>query len=530
MKSSISLIILSFCFFSVYSQDPAIIWQNTIGGSAGDFSISLEPTADGGYIVGGYSTSNISGDKTENSNGGTDIWIVKLDSEGAILWQNTIGGSGEDLLISIKQTTDGGYIIGSGSDSNISGDKTENSRGGLDYWIIKLNASGDIVWQKTYGGAQPEFDAYVVETTDGGYFVGGYSDSDVSGDKTDPTNGQRDYWALKLDSTGNIVWQNSIGGSLIDRPVANAFQTADGGFLIGGFSNSNASGDKTENSQGDSDYWIVKLNASGTVIWDNTIGGNDTDILRDVTQTTDGGYILGGYSKSNISGDKTENSQGDFDYWIIKLNGNGDIVWQNTIGGSGIDYPRDVDQLSDGSYMVAGWSNSNISGDKIENSNGGYDYWLVKLSTSGNLLSQNSIGGAGDESGTYIIENADGDFTMLSSSDSNISGDKGDNSEGLDDYWVFKTTAAILGIDENVLTSSITAFPNPTNGDFTISLGKSYSEVDVKIINELGQVVSTEKFKEASTFSLNIKNESGIYFVVLTTSEGHTNVLKILKN
>lgn len=123
--------------------------------------------------MGGYSTSNISGEKTEDSNGGIDIWIVKIDGSGNIQWQNTIGGSGDDYLISLKQTSDGGYILGAGSDSDISGDKTENSRGGLDYWILKLDGSGNIDWQKTYGGDQPEFDTYIVQTSDGGYFVGG---------------------------------------------------------------------------------------------------------------------------------------------------------------------------------------------------------------------------------------------------------------------------------------------------------------------------------------------------------------------
>lgn len=514
--------------FSGHAQDPAIIWQNTIGGNAGDFSSAFEPTADGGYILGGYSTSNISGDKTENSNGGTDIWIVKLNSVGAIMWQNTIGGSGEDLLLSIKQTTDGGYILGAGSDSNISGDKTENSRGGLDYWIIKLNANGTIIWQKTYGGAQPEFDAYVVQTADGGYFVGGYSDSNISGDKTDPTNGQRDYWALKLDSTGAIVWQNSIGGSLVDRPQA-AFQTNDGGFIIGGFSNSSASGDKSENNNGIRDYWIVKLNSSGAVQWENTIGGADDDVLRDMIQTADGGYLVGGYSKSNISGDKTENSQGDYDHWIIKLDGNGTIVWQNTIGGSGIDYPRDIKQLADGNYMIASWSNSNVSGDKTENSNGGYDYWLVKLNGAGAILSQNSIGGAADESGTYIIENSDGSFTMFCSSDSNISGDKASNSEGLDDYWVFKTTSAILGINSYDFKVGLAVFPNPASDTFTIDLGKEFADITVSITDVLGKLISSSAYPSATRVETKIEGPAGVYLVKITTSEGIENTVKIIK-
>jgi len=528
MKTSFTLFALLFGVFSVFSQDPAIIWQKTIGGSGGDFSTVFETTSDGGFIIGGYSNSNISGEKTENSNGGTDLWIVKIDSSGNILWQNTIGGSGEDSLLSIKQTTDGGYIVGASSDSNISGDKTENSRGGLDYWILKLNSSGAIVWQKTYGGAQPEFDTYVVQTTDGGYFVGGYSDSDVSGDKTDPTNGQRDYWALKLDSSGNIVWQNSIGGALVDRPQA-AFQTNDGGYIIGGFSTSTTSGDKTEPNQGVTDNWIVKLNSSGNVQWDKTYGGNDSDVLRDLIQTADGGYLVGGYSKSNISGDKTENSQGDYDFWMLKLDGSGNIVWQNTIGGSGIDYPRDVKQLNDGTYMIAGWSNSNISGDKTENSNGGYDYWLVKQDSAGGIISQNSIGGSADESGTYILPTADGNFAMFCSSDSNISGDKSENNRGLDDYWVFKTTPSILGVSKNTFGTSLSAYPNPTNGRFTINLGESFSETTVTITNMLGQVVSTSNYKNTKMLDVEINLAAGIYLATVKTLDGKQATLKITK-
>ena len=527
MKTTI--ITIFFGLFSCFSQNSSIIWQKTIGGSAGDFSTAFEATEDGGYIMGGYSTSNASGDKTENSHGGTDIWIIKIDVNGIIQWQKTIGGSGEDSLISIKQTTDGGYIIGAGSDSNISGDKTENSRGGFDYWIIKLNSIGNILWQKTYGGAQPDFEVYVVQTSDGGYFAGGYSDSNISGDKTDPTNGQRDFWALKLNSTGNIVWQNSIGGALVDRAAAASFQTTDGGFLMCGQSNSNAGGDKTENSRGGNDYWLVKIDPTGVVQWDKTIGGSTADILRDVIQSTDGGFLLGGYSTSNISGDKTENARGDFDYWILKLDSSGNIVWQKTIGGVGIDYPRDVKQLSDGNFMIAGWSNSNISFDKTQNSNGGYDLWLVKLNASGNIVAQNSIGGSADESGTYIIENEDGNFMMFCSSDSNISGDKSENSKGFDDFWIFKTTPAILGIPQNNLDITLTAYPNPTTGSFTINLGKEFTQTNVVISNLLGQTISIKKFKNTQTCDLEIQAPAGMYLISIITKEGMQKTLKINK-
>lgn len=528
MKTSITLFTLLLGMLTAFSQDPAIIWQKTIGGSDTDFSTVFEATTDGGFIIGGYSTSNISGEKTENSNGQIDIWIVKIDSSGNIMWQNTIGGAGDDFLISLKQTSDGGYIVGASSDSNISGDKTENSQGGLDYWILKLDSSGNIDWQKTYGGDQPEFETYVVQASDGGYFVGGYSDSDVSGDKTEPSNGQRDYWALKLDSTGNIVWQNSIGGNLVDRPQI-SFQAADGGFIMGGYSFSGISGDRTQPNQGVTDNWIVKLDSNGNVLWDKSYGGSDSDVLRNLIQTADGGYLAGGYSKSNISGDKTENSQGDFDYWIYKLDSNGNLGWQNTIGGSGIDYLRDLKQLADGSYMVVGYSNSNISGDKTENSNGGYDYWLVKLDTSGNILSQNSIGGSADESGPYILPTADGNFAMFCASDSNISGDKSENSRGLDDYWVFKTTAAILGTSKNTFGPELSAYPNPTHGTFTIDLGENFAEAKVAVYNMLGQLVSTSNYENQQRLEVEISGAAGIYLATIHTLEGKQATLKITK-
>ena len=142
----------------VFSQAPAIQWQNTIGGNADDYAVPtiVLQTTDGGYIIGGSSSSNISGDKTENSNGSTDYWIVKTDSSGNIQWQNTIGGSGYDALVAIQQTSDGGYILGGQSQSNISGDKTENCLGGRDYWIVKTNATGVIQWQNTIGGDQDD--------------------------------------------------------------------------------------------------------------------------------------------------------------------------------------------------------------------------------------------------------------------------------------------------------------------------------------------------------------------------------------
>ena len=528
MKTPVTIFALLLVLFTTYSQDPAIMWQNTIGGSKGDSFKAFEATADGGTILAGLSFSNISGDKTENSNGRADLWIVKTDNTGNIEWQNTIGGSESDYAHSIKQTSDGGYIVGGTSDSNISGDKTENSKGLMDYWILKLNSLGDILWQKTYGGAQNDIYPKIVETTEGGYFVGGYSRSGVGGDKTEPSNGSSDFWVLKLDNSGTIVWQKTIGGSRSDDLNA-VLQTPDGGYMLGGTSNSNASGDKSENSKGEEDYWIVKLDSSGNVEWDKTIGGDDWDNLWSIITTSDGNYLLTGWSSSH-SGDITQPVYGIISYWILKIDANGNILWDQTIGGSHLDRANSAVELGDGSYLISGTSDSNISGNKTDNSHGEGDYWLVRLGASGNIISQKSIGGSLHESDSaLILVGTDGNYLMACSSNSNISGDKSENSEGEEDYWVFKTTPGILGVEQNDMEPTFNVYPNPNSGLFTINLGKEYTDVTVQTSNTLGQIISSEKYALAKTIEQEINASAGIYFVKVSTPKEGSSTLQIIK-
>jgi hypothetical protein len=200
--------------------------------------------------------------------------------------------------------------------------------------------------------------------------------------------GSYDFWIVKVDLLGNIEWQNTIGGS-DEESLYSIEQTNDGGYLLGGTSKSNISGDKTENCKGFYDYWIVKIDSIGNIQWQNTIGGNSGDMLNTIKQARDEGYILGGWSQSNISGNKTENNFGDssyYDYWVVKTDSLGRIQWQNTIGGSEIDDLKCIDNSNDGSYILGGVSLSNISGDKIENSLGSSDYWIIKLTDNFNLI------------------------------------------------------------------------------------------------------------------------------------------------
>jgi hypothetical protein len=210
MKKIILFAIFLFTL-SLYAQDPNILWQRTIGGSEDDTPFSLIQTNDGGTLIGGYSDSDISGDKTENSRGGKDYWIVKLDGSGNIQWQKTYGGNNDDTIWTVIETSDGGFMAGGFSDSDMSGDKTENSQGNLDFWVLKLDSAGNIQWQNTIGGNGIDRLRSIIETDDEYFILGGSSSSDISGDRTYPLIGSTDTWLVWLNSSGSIIYQKSFG-------------------------------------------------------------------------------------------------------------------------------------------------------------------------------------------------------------------------------------------------------------------------------------------------------------------------------
>ncbi|HMU71046.1 MAG TPA: hypothetical protein PKC38_13585, partial [Chitinophagales bacterium] len=226
-------------------------------------------------------------------------------------------------LYSAYETTDGGFILGGTSTSGISGDKTAANIGGVDYWIVKVNASGTLVWEKTIGSTGSDYVYTCIATADGGSLAVGMSDGIANGNKTEAANGLFDYWLVKLDNSGNITWQNSIGGTGNDYTFVDAgFQQNDGNYLIAGYSQSTISGDKTEANTGSWDYWILQLNSTGNILWQSVVGGSSGDYANSIGTTFDGGVIVGGYSYSNAGGEKTENSIGDADYWVVRYEGN----------------------------------------------------------------------------------------------------------------------------------------------------------------------------------------------------------------
>ncbi|MBK9456410.1 MAG: T9SS type A sorting domain-containing protein [Bacteroidetes bacterium] len=445
MRQSIIIILIIF-ITELKAQEPVIAWQQTIGGSGLDYFKSCNQTSDNGYIIGGYSYSEISGDKTEGNIGSADYWVLKLDSVGDIEWQNTIGGASTDFLASVEQTFDGGYIIGGYSKSGISGDKTElNITGGegYDYWIVKLNALGSIEWQNTIGGNNDDFLVSTHQTMDGGYIIGGYSSSTLSGDKSEGNMGgagTKDYWILKLNSSGSIIWQNTIGADGNDV-LAEIRETAEGNYIVGGYSDSKKNGDKTIKRWGSlSDYWVMQLNSSGTIMWQNVFGGLDSDLLTSVIQLADGGFLFGGYSDSDITGNKSKHLYvgSHTDYWLVKTDALGNIIWDKVLGGSENEIITSMTETAGQNLLIAGYSISPSSFDKLEPTQGLEDYWILELDNSGKTLWENDLGGILNERPYAIGNTQDGGFFVLGYSASLISGDKTEVGSGSIDGWMLK--------------------------------------------------------------------------------------------
>ncbi len=250
---------------------------------------------------------------------------------------------------------------------------------------MKLDNSGNIVWNKLLGGNLTDLAYSIVQTTDGGYIVTGNSTSSANGDVTGTNHGSSDYWIVKLDNSGNIVWNKLLGGSDTDITYS-IQQTTDGGYIVAGESFSSANGDVTGTNHGVQDYWIVKLDGSGNIIWNKLLGGSGNDITKSIVQTTDGGYIVAGYSASPANGDVSGVNHGGYDYWIVKLDGSGNIVWNKLLGGSGNDIAYSVQQTADGGYIVAGTSYSSSNGDVTPTNHGSGDFWIIKLDANGNIL------------------------------------------------------------------------------------------------------------------------------------------------
>ncbi|MFD2569394.1 hypothetical protein ACFSUS_02040 [Spirosoma soli] len=280
-------------------------------------------TADGGFLIGGKSYSHASGDKTEDTQGDADYWIIKLGADGTKQWDRTFGGTGHEELKKILATPDGGYLLGGTSTSPVSGDKTQANRGVMDYfmdyWVVKITKDGQKQWDRTLGGDNFDYLETMATSADGGFLLAGWSDSNRSGEKSQDSRGRHhDYWVVKLTENGRKQWDHSYNAEppyAVDYTVTIA-PTSDNGFLLGGGVHQGPVGRTSYH------YCLSRYTSEGNKQWEKIFTTNESADGGEIglfVPAPDGGFVLGGTSGANASGDKSEDSRGYRDYWVIKV-------------------------------------------------------------------------------------------------------------------------------------------------------------------------------------------------------------------
>jgi hypothetical protein len=492
------LLLFSLCVFS----QPVFQWEKSHGGSLDDDAFCISQSFNSGYILVGRSISS-DGDRT-NALGSDDIWVLRINLQGDTIWQKSLGGTSGDVAYAIRQLTDGGYLlIGKTASNNLD---VSGNHGIEDIWVARLDSFANVLWQKCYGGSDIDNVFEFRLCPDGGYILAGKSgstDGDVTGN-----HGLHDIWVLKIDSVGTLEWQRSLGGSGTDVGSCVA-RTLDGGYLIGGLTSSN-NGDVSGN-HGGLDGWLVKLDSTGILQWQHCLGGTGSEQIISLEQLSSGEIIACGYTTSN-NGDVSGN-HGSGDVWLLKLDANGNILWQHCYGGTADDAGYRVDQGPLGTILITGWSASS-DGD-VGLNQGGYDYWIIKTNGVGSMIWEKSYGGSADDMAHYLIQPGNGDILITGNTRSS-DGDVSFNHSTFRDYWTIK-------LNESVTTSMapVDAANNWTvyvSDQNEILLNGAESGSLLRIYDLNGRLLS-ENLIYSSGKIAGLQLVSGLYLVELTSGD-----------
>ena len=412
------------------SEPPTTEWDRTYGGTSDEILRSLIQTSDGGYVLAGYTWSF--------GAGSSDFWLVKTNSTGHEQWNRTYGGTNKDEAWCVVQTSDEGYAL--------AGETRSFGAGNNDAWLIKTDSAGHMEWNQTYGGTGYEYALSVVQTSDGGYALAGDKRS------SDLVNGY--FWLVKTNSTGHEQWNRTYGGTS-DEYAFSVVQTGDGGYAL--------AGQTTSFGAGGYDFWLVKTDLAGDVEWSQTYGGTDFEICRCLVQTGDEGYALAGYTESL--------GAGGYDFWLVKTDQNGNMEWNRTYGGTSDEYAFSVVQTGDGGYVLAGYTWSFGAGSS--------DLWLVKTDETGNMQWNRTYGGPNSESpdgASSVVETSDGGYALAGGTTSFGAGNS--------DFWLIKLAPEVIPATVDIDPDTLNLRSNGQWITAYIELPEEYnlSEIDVSTI------------------------------------------------
>ena len=510
------LFLFSVSYTNSYSQD--VLWEKSFGGKQAEYLLDAIPTPDYGFILAGSSLSDKSGNKEAARKGNYDYCLWKIRENGAIEWQKSFGGSKNDLLVSTQATKDGGYILAGTSDSPISSDKTEAAIGQQDLWILRLDAAGNLLWQKTIGGLAEEQLGCILQTSDGGFIIGASSASDNYLEKKSESNkntiykdndsrGNLDYWVIKLDKSGALEWQKTMGGNYLDQ-LRSLTQTSDGNYLVGGVSNSGMGFEKNQKNEGENDFWFMKLDPKGNLLWQQNYGGKGDDQLYTVLQTNDKNYVVAG--NTNGPTPKGNSPQGS-DFMLLKLDQSGAVLWEKLYSNGTEDVLTNLVKNKDETLLLCGYSRGN-SKKKTE---GTESYKVIKIDNNGEELWRKNVDKKGKNVLNKAIETRDGGYVLA-----------GTNSDSVtSDFWVVKLKD--LKKPEAV-KSTIEAFPNPANSFTNVIVGFEYTSGTASLYDLAGRQLQSFAIT-SRTVPVDLSGlPEGIYIVNIATDNGQEGI-KVIK-
>jgi hypothetical protein len=491
-----------FWIFNGMTQAPSIAWENSLGGNGHEDAQCVIETQNKRIFMTGHTHSweqQVTGYK-----GVGDVWVVCLDEHGGFLWQKCYGGSMFDEAKTMIETSDGHIVIAGFSESSDQ-DLTVN-KGIRDAWILKIDTLGNLIWQTSLGGSGLETIYSIVEKQTGGYVAVGfseYADGDVSGNY-----GYFDAWVIHLDDQGNKIWEKSYGGSG-EEMAHSVKQTQDGGFIIAGKSSSSDS--LVSQNKGYMDAWIFKIDSVGNLMWEKSYGGGQNDLFFTITHLHNGTFVASGES-SSMDGDISHH-YGFQDVWTVCIDSLGNILWEKTFGGGGIDivYASFTNQYGN---VVMGGMTSSTDGN-ITNMHGFYDLWMLEVDSSGNLIWQSCYGDYSLDLAYSVAPTLDGSYiaggqTLHSST--SLTGN-----HGAEDIWVLKLNPA--GVSVPFLSENkpkIAVFPNPAS-DYLIVKNTSNKPIPYEITDLQGRMIQ----KSNIMGSIDISSlQAGLY--VFKTAEGYS--------
>jgi len=490
MKRTLIILFLIYTFpgHFLYSQTaPDTLWTQHFGDIHEESSTCIRQTSDGNFIIIGVTD--------QTSSGRNDIWLIKADENGIMIWDRTFGGNQNDFSIVGHQTADGGFIIAG---------TTESFGNGMqDFWLIKTDADGNEEWNQTFGTAENDRTQYVKQTFDGGYIItGGTGNFETS---------NQDAWLIKTDENGNLEWQQTYGGNGNEK-MYTVHQETDGSYILAGLTSSYGNGTY--------DAYLIKTDSLGNEIWSQTFGGSEIENAYSMQILPGEGYILAGSTKSF--------GAGDFDVWLIKTDQQGNEIWSYVYGTEVLEYCYSLDITSDGNFILGGLTNATVNGD--------IDVLVMKISDSGDEIWTKKVGLDGDEPSFFVEQSEDEGYVLAGYSNSFGNGDN--------DVYIVKLAPDGSTDTENIIDQpsghKLWNYPNPFNPSteikFQISDYSTIKHHKLSIYNLRGQIIKQYLIQDPqSSVTWNGKNEynipvsSGIYFCRLNIPESPIKKMVLLK-